>query len=171
MKLPSLLPTLVFALTAVLAGCSKQHTDHDHAGHNHDHGAEHAHVHTAPHGGSLCALGDHQFNVEFVLDAAAGTLTAYALDAHAENFVRITAPSLEIHITPPTPPRTLILNAVANSATGETVGNTSQFEAKAEWLKGAKGISGILTRFDAQGSSFQDVPIVIQPLKVAGNGN
>ena len=169
MKLPSFLPTFALALMATLSGCSKHQHNHDHAGHDHDHGAGHAHVHTAPHGGSLCALGDHQFNVEFVLDAAAGKLTAYALDAHAENFVRIAAPSLEIRVTTPSPPRTLILTAVANSATGETVGNTSQFEANADWLKGATNISGTLTRFESQGTSFENVPIAIQPVMATGN--
>ncbi|HRP03350.1 MAG TPA: hypothetical protein PLV87_00415 [Opitutaceae bacterium] len=170
MKPSSRLSAFILALAAGLAGCSRQQShDHDHAGHNHDHGADHAHVHTAPHGGSLCALGDHQFNVEFVLDAMAGKLTAYALDAHAENFVRIAAPSLEIRVTTPAPSRTLILTAVANAATGETVGNTSQFEASADWLKGTANISGTLTRFEAQGTSFQNVPISILPVKAAGN--
>lgn len=170
MKPSSRLSAFILALAAGLAGCSRQQShDHDHAGHNHDHGADHAHAHTAPHGGSLCALGDHQFNVEFVLDAVAGKLTAYALDAHAENFVRIAAPSLEIRVTTPAPSRTLILTAVANAATGETVGNTSQFEASADWLKGAANISGTLTRFEAQGTSFQNVPISILPVKAAGN--
>lgn len=169
MKPPSLLTALILALTTALAGCSRQHSDHDHAGHNHDHGDGHGHVHTAPHGGSLCAIGDHQFNVEFVLDPAAGKLTAYALDAHAENFVRIAAATLEIQITTPSPSRTLTLTAVANSATGETVGNTSQFEAGADWLKGATSLSGILTRFDAQGSAFQNVPIAIVPPTAAGH--
>lgn len=163
MKLTSLYLSALFALILVVTGCSKKNSDHDHAGHNHDHdhGKEHAHVHTAPHGGTLIEIGDHQFNLEFVLDSAAGKLTAYVLDAHAENFIRLEVPVLEINVTSPAPARTLILNATANTATGETVGNTSQFEASADWLKGVQNLSGTVARLDVRGTNFLKVRVTL----------
>ena len=73
---------LAGAMAVVVSGCGEHD---DHAGHDHGKG----HAHTAPHGGTLVELGAHQGNVEFVRDAAGGKLTAYILDAHAENFVRV----------------------------------------------------------------------------------
>jgi len=169
MKLPIFPTCLLLGMTLVFAGCSKHESHSASAGHNHDHASEHTHVHAAPHGGTLIALGDHQFNLEFILDSRLGKLTAYALDAHAENFIRLSAPSLEIHVTSPAPARTLVLNAAANTATGETVGNTSQFEASADWLKGATGVSGSLDRIEAQGSVFQNVSLDISPPPAPGN--
>ena len=89
---------LAVLLLCTFAGCSKnsEYKDYSkapggeaHAGHNHSHG----HVHTAPHGGTLVELGNHAYNVELLRDPATGKLTAWILDAHAENFIRIKAPS------------------------------------------------------------------------------
>ena len=41
-------------------------------------------------------LGEHAYNLELVRDAEAGKLVAYVLDGHAENFIRIAAPSIEV---------------------------------------------------------------------------
>ncbi|MBL9202425.1 MAG: hypothetical protein JNL39_18085 [Opitutaceae bacterium] len=144
MKLPRLL--LVPLAIAALAGCGK----HDsHAGH--DHGG---HVHKAPHGGLLVEIGDHAYNVELVRDDAAGKLTAYVLDGHAENFVRLAAPSITVTAYAAGGRQTATLAAVANTATGETVGNTSQFEGPAAWLKDAGEFNGEVGALEIKGSRF-----------------
>lgn len=137
---------LAFALLFTLAGCGKS-----------SQGGGGGHAHTAPHGGKLVELGQHAYNVELVRDAAAGKLTAYMLDGHAENFIRIEAPSLALVFTVNGEPHGLLLRAVASQATGETVGNTSQFEAEAEWLKGAGELSGVIKTLPIRGSVFSDV--------------
>jgi hypothetical protein len=144
MKLPRLLlPALAAAL---LAGCGK----HDsHAGHNHG-----GHVHKAPHGGHLVELGDHAANLELVRDDAAGKLTAYVLDSHAENFVRIAAPTITLTAYAAGARQTVTLAAVANPATGETVGNTSQFETPAPWLKDAGEFNGETGPLEIKGAKF-----------------
>jgi hypothetical protein len=147
MKLPRLLPVAFAALAfAVLAGCGKRdpHAGHDHGGH----------VHKAPHGGHLVELGDHAANLELVRDDAAGKLTAYVLDGHAENFVRIAAPSISLTAYAAGARQTVTLAAVANSATGETVGNTSQFEGPAPWLKDAGEINGEVGAIEIKGAKF-----------------
>lgn len=149
-----LLLTLAPLLTI---GCSRSH-DHAHddatsaGGGAHSHG----HVHTAPHGGLLIEVGDHQFNVELVLDRANGRLAAYILDGHAENFVRIAQPAIELRVGQPA--RNLVLQAVANPATGETIGNTSQFEAAAPWLKAQDTLAGEILRLEIRGATFPSLP-------------
>lgn len=148
--MPTLRPALLAAavLAAVLAttGCHK----HDsHAGHNHG-----KHVHTAPHGGLLVELGEHAYNVELVRDSASGKLTAYLLDGHAENFIRIAAPSLALTAYVNGARQSLALAATANPITGETVGNTSQFEATADWLKSAGDFNGEVGPVEIRGTKF-----------------
>jgi hypothetical protein len=148
-------------LLCSFVGCSKnsEHKDYSkapvgeaHAGHNHSH----AHVHTAPHGGTLVELGNHAFNVELLRDKTAGKLTAWVLDAHAENFVRLKAPALALVAMPGGTFTPLSLKAVANPVTGEKVGDTSQFEVEADWLKTAGAFSGIFT-VEINGTVYKDV--------------
>ena len=51
---------------------------HDHHHHHHDE------EHKAPHGGTLVALGDHQYHAEIAWDETAKTITVYVLDGEAE---------------------------------------------------------------------------------------
>ena len=114
------------------------------------------HVHKAPHGGTLVELGEHAYNLELVRDNAGGKLTAYVLDGHAENFVRIKAPTIELIAMPGGKFTPVSLKAVANTTTGETVGDTSQFEAQADWLKTADDFAGIVT-VEVRGTKFEKV--------------
>ena len=148
----SLRAALATALLCTLAACAKKD---EHAGH--DHSAHTQHAHAAPHGGTLIELGEHAFNVELVRDAATGKLTAYLLDGHAENFVRVSAPSFEITATVAGAKKTLTLVAVANAATGEKVGATSQFEATADWLKTTAGFNGVITALTIRDNAFKGV--------------
>ena len=95
------------------------------------------HEHKAPHAGTAVVLGQEAYHLyfELVRDAIEGKLTAYVLDGEMENFIRVKAPAFEIVAVVDGAKRPLALNAVANTATGETVGDTAQFEAQAEWLK------------------------------------
>ena len=155
---------LAVLLLCTFAGCSKhsEHKDYSkapggdaHAGHNHG-----GHAHTAPHGGTLVELGDHAYNIELLRDPATGKLTAWILDAHAENFVRIASPALELVAMPGGKFTPLSLAAVANPATGETVGSTSQFEVQADWLKTSGPFSGIVT-VEIRGTKFEKVAFAL----------
>ena len=152
--------SLAVLLLCSFAACSKQseHKDYSkapggdaHAGHNHG-----GHAHTAPHGGILVELGNHAYNVELLRDPATGKLTAWILDAHAENFVRIASPAIEVVAMPGGKFTPLSLAAVANPATGETVGSTSQFEVQADWLKTSGPFTGIFT-VEIRGTKFEKV--------------
>ena len=145
--------SLLVALMLAGFGCSKKH----------DHGsASGGHAHTAPHGGTLVEIGQHAYNLELVRDAAAGKLTAYVLDGHAENFVRIAAASIELTAITGGERRTLSLKPVANPATGETIGNTSQFEAQADWLKSTGEFPGTISLLEIKGTRFENVSIYLK---------
>jgi hypothetical protein len=145
---------LLLALAGVAffaTACSKS------GSHDHDKKSDHSgHVHTAPHGGTLVEIGDHAYNVELLRDKTAGKLTAWVLDAHAENFVRLKAPALALVAMPGGTFTPLSLKAVANPVTGEKVGDTSQFEVEADWLKTAGAFSGIFT-VEINGTVYKDV--------------
>ena len=145
--------TALFATTAFLfTGCGKKDS---HAGH--DHAAHAGHAHTAPHGGTLVELGDHAYNLEFVRDAATGRLSAYVLDGHAEHFIRIKAASFEVVASGGPEKRVLVFKAAANPATGETAGDTSQFDAQADWLKTTATFDATLASLDIKGTTFSAV--------------
>jgi hypothetical protein len=142
---------LIAALGLSITGCGKKGA-HDHAAHG-------GHVHTAPHGGALVELGEHVYNLEVVRDAAAGKLTIYVLDGHAENFIRVKPASFEASATVAGEKRSLTFKAVANSATGETVGDTSQFDAAADWLKTTSTFDVVIPSLDIRGTAYSNVAL------------
>lgn len=139
---------------ALTAGCREDsHQGHTHApstASSHAHG----HEHIAPHGGEIVVLGNEAFHLELVHDRAAGRLTLYVLDGHMENFIRLPVPSLKLTCTIDGKEQRLTLAAVAQAATGETVGNTSQFAGEAEWLKTNDRFTGVLEALAIQGMVF-----------------
>ena len=139
-------PLLALALAS---GCSKEARP--------DPGAPHRHVHHPPHGGTPVVLGDEAYHLELVLDPASGILQAYVLDGEMENFIRCASPSIEIDATVGGSPVALTLEAVANSATGETVGDTSLFQAQAEWLRSTRDFDGAVKTLTIRGTTFAGV--------------
>ena len=148
-----LLAAPVFAVALMMfSGCSRPESASGAGGHSHK----------APHGGTLVEVGQHAYNIELVRDAAAGKLTGYVLDGHAENFVRITAPSIDLVAFTGGEKRPLSLRAVANPATGETVGDTSQFEAQADWLKNTAEFPGEIPAVEIRGTRFQRIALYLR---------
>ena len=111
-------------ITLFVVGCA----EHQHDESCGSHGG--LHVHEPLLGGQLMALGEHGsgYNLELLIDEN-NRFSVYILDAHAENFVRIEQESLQMNLSDENT-TSLILHAVADSATGETVGNTSHFKTK-----------------------------------------
>ncbi len=95
------------------------------------------HFHAAPHGGSLVMLGNHLAQIELVPGETPGDWSLYVLDGGAERFVRIEQETIKVTMDG----REAIFRAIANSATGESVGDTSQFKAKVEGLNGESRFS------------------------------
>ena len=143
-----LLSALAALLVLTFAGCSRPESS-----------SGGGHTHRAPHGGTLVEIGQHAYNLELVRDAATGKLTAYVLDGHAENFIRVTIPSFELIAITGGERKPLTMRAVANTATGETVGDTSQFEAQADWLKNTAEFPGLIPSIDIRGTKFDNVAL------------
>lgn len=143
------------ALGLALAGCGR--SDHG------DHAGEGGHGHQPKNGGHLIEVGQHEFNLEVLRDAAAGRLTVWLLDAHAENYVRVAATQLDLEVTAGGTLRNLSLQAVANAATGEKVGDTSQFDGTADWLKGAGSLSVRVPKLSLRGKAFDGLSFEFPP--------
>lgn len=115
------------------------------------------HHHHPPHQGTPIELGREEYHIELVVDEASGNLQAYVLDGEMENFVRCQAPAIEIRTTTGGIERTIVLEAVANPETGETVGDTALYQARADWVKAAGSFEGILRAITIRGSTYTDV--------------
>lgn len=115
------------------------------------------HEHTPPHGGTPIVLGDELYHIELVREADTGKLQAFVLDGEMENFIRSSVPSLEIDAVVNGKPETLVLNAVENSATGETIGDTALFETQADWLKTSQNFDAMLKSITIRGNTFTNV--------------
>jgi hypothetical protein len=135
-------------MLTLVAGCGEREQTTSSAGHHHE----------SPHGGTALELGNHEAHLDVVLDPAAGKVTAYVMDAHAENFVRIPSESFEISAKLPAGETTLVLKAVANAASGEKVGDTSQFEAQSDALKGVVGFDAELKQLVVRGKTYSKIP-------------
>ena len=151
MKFIRLTAVLLLGATVLAAGCSKPAPVSTVAA------KPPKHEHKPPHGGTPVVLGDEIYHVELVLDAAAGRLQAFVFDGELENFIRSTAPAIEINAVVNGQPKTVVLSAVANPATGETVGDTALFDGQADWLKTAKEFDATLKTITIRGTTFADV--------------
>lgn len=120
-------------------------------------GAGHGHTHEPPHGGTAVVLGPEEYHIEFVLDADQGKMLAYILDGHMEDFVRIEAKQFEVEARAAGAVELLTFHAQARRETGETAGDTSQFEARADWLRGAKTFDALLKEISIRGKQYRAV--------------
>jgi hypothetical protein len=110
-----------------------------------------------PHGGTPVGLGDDQFNLELVRDPETGTLKAFVLDGEMEDYIRIKAKALEIEVEHEGRRETLKLLPVADTATGETVGDTCLFQTQADWLKRVDHFKGSIRDLAIQDQKFHAV--------------
>jgi len=155
---------VLFAMAAVATiglgvACSRS-TD---ASHHHEHSdqaevASHDHHHEPPHGGTAVVLGHEAFHLEFVKEPGQPVLRAYLLDGHMEHFVRSEMPEFTVIIRTGDDERPLIFRAVADPHTGERSGDSSTFEAKADWLATVDRFDARLEGLVIRGAIFTDVP-------------
>ena len=122
-----------------------------------DEDTENAHVHHAKRGGRLIEIGAHMATIEIVHDREAGTLTAFIMDGHASNPVRLDASAIPVTLTVAGEDLLLDLKPVASTLTGETIGDTSQFEATAEVLKRITKFRGSIGKVSIYDEDFTDV--------------
>jgi hypothetical protein len=122
-------------------------------------GGEHKHEHKAPHHGTLVVFGEEFAHIELVLDKKTGKLTAYVLDGEAEKAVRIKLNEIELKINKiekKSAEVSLKLKGVANVLTGEKEGDTSEFSAQSDDLKGVKKFEAVVSAITIKGKEFKD---------------
>ena len=142
------LPVYCLALlTTVLIGCgdpdgevSEVQESDVHAAN--DDAASSEHVHTAPHGGHLIPLGDHEYNIEMVFTAESRELHAYVLGGHAEKVVQLDLESFDFDQE--TDEGELEITLTANPQEGDEDGKASRYTAKGEAIpEGIKDIEDL----------------------------
>jgi hypothetical protein len=116
-----------------------------------------AHEHHPPHKGTLVVLGEEFSHVELLLDSDTGQLTAFVLDGEAENPVRVSQSSLVIKLKDQGQLVALRLKPIANALTGETVGDTSEYQGTFSKLKGLSHFEGYIASIKSRGESFKNV--------------
>ena len=102
-------------------------------------------------------LGDEEAHIEFLVDAEVGTVTAWFFKPHMERYLRIKAESFAVLAKLPDGEARLTFAAVANAGTGETIGDTSQFVARADWLAGARSFDAVLPEVSVRGTVYRDI--------------
>lgn len=122
-----------------------------------------SHAHSAPHNGTLIPVGDHVGHLELLLDEKSGTVRLFVLDAHAENPIRVTNPSLTLEIQAvagnEVEPYVVELEAKASVLTGEKVGDSSEFIGTHSNLAGTKSLAGQIKGMTLRGVVFENVPV------------
>ena len=122
--------------------------------------SRHGHVHVPPHGGTPVILGEEDYHLEFVHIPQTGTLRCYVLDGHMNEFIRLSQPAFTVRANRKGSPGETVLEfeAMATGATGETVGDSSQFEAKAEWLeKSPLAFDGEIPSITVRGIAYENI--------------
>ena len=102
-------------------------------------------------------LGDHLYQLELVADTEEGELSLFILDGEAENFIRIEAATIMASAETQGSQQALAFSAQANEATGETVGNTSHFMAKAPWLAEHSEFEAVFELIEIRGRGFENI--------------
>lgn len=154
------IPLLIFLTLFYVSGCGTDHNQLKSENHSHDHSEHHAHHHEPPHGGTVFRLGDELYHLEWVKDTEAGIMRCYVLDGHMENFVRIQQKAFEVSIPQADSDLLIwIFNAVENRATGEKVGDTSEFHASLSELTDQNKFEGKLLKVHIRGQEFENIDI------------
>jgi hypothetical protein len=145
--------SLLSTALLLFCGCSSDQHSSDHGG---------LHIHQPLRGGVLMELGKHGsgYNLE-ILQNPEDQLEIFILDAHAENYVRIAQPSIELTLRDSK--QTISLGAVADPATGETVGDSALFRAESN-VSSKLPLRGTLHILKIGSKTYTD-----QPFEFSGN--
>ena len=141
---------LCFALS--LGSCGQDHDGHGHS-------ESDPHCHAPPHGGVLIELGEHGsgYNLELFLEDQ-GFLQIFVWDAHVDNLVRIEQENVDLLIPEDNgTQKTIVCAAVADAATGETVGDTSLF-ASSEPMADQLPLKGVIPSIKVIGKTYENIP-------------
>jgi hypothetical protein len=147
-----LFPATILCFALSLGSCGQDHDGHGHS-------ESDAHYHAPLHGGVLIELGEHGsgYNLELFLEDQ-GFLQIFVWDAHVDNLVRIEQENIDLLLSDANATeRTLTCPAVEDTATGETVGNTSLF-ASTEKIADQLPLNGVIPIIKVIGKTYENIP-------------
>ena len=145
-------PAILLSFALLLGSCGQDHDGHGRSGSD-------VHYHAPPHGGVLVELGEHGsgYNLELYLEDQ-GYLQLFVWDAHVDNLVRIEQENVDLLIPEDNgTQKTIVCAAVADAATGETVGDTSLF-ASSEPMADQLPLKGVIPSIKVIGKTYENVP-------------
>lgn len=149
---------IALACAVALFGCSDSQRRESSGGHKHDQ--------PAPHGGTIVPVGKHQYALEFVQDYEAGKLIAFILEAHMK-FVPIPEKSFEIVLQKDGKEERLTFVRVGAPGSANLPEKSSQFEASADWLKGALRFEAVIPEITLNGTTFTNISFAF-PINTQG---
>ena len=114
------------------------------------------HSHHPPHRGTTVELGKEEYHLELVHESGTSQMTAYILDGEMEKFIRVPLGEFLIHIVGQSG-ETLRFQAVGNPATGEKIGDSSEFIASSSWLTNHGLFDGIVVEIKIGLKTYQGV--------------
>lgn len=144
---------LIFCLTAVVAACGGDKVVHN----NQNHNDGHHHHHEPPHGGVPVVLGNEEFHLELLIDNSSSKMMMYILDAHMEDFIRISSNEIAMKVSSDGTERELKFMAQSSNSTGETVGDTSFFAAEDDVIKELTEFEVVIPEISIKGSTYTNV--------------
>lgn len=127
---------------------------HEHAG---------GHDHAPRYGGRLVELGDHEFQVEFLLHPETGKLAAYLWDGHVERAVPAAMASMTVHATVGGETVAVELKPVENAYAKGEAGKSSEYEGFSEKLRGVEEFEGRLASITLAQKTFENVAFHYHP--------
>ena len=145
-------PAILFS-ALLLVACGEKHDEHD-RDHNPEGGGGHGHAPKM--GGKLIDL-DHTIQLELVHKPGSDTLTVYVWDGHVERAIRLKEPTIDFILQAGGETLTITCTARESRLSGERIGSSSTFVAKAPELKGVRGLRGRLVRVKARGQIWEGV--------------
>lgn len=124
---------------------------------------DHDHHHEPPHGGTLTMLGDHDGQVELVLEKISGKLTAYLLDGEAEKPLLIEQKEIGLAITQVGGKAAELKVTLAPRNPKEGDGKYSVFVAQVDALKGQEAFVGSYGEIAVGAKKFTQVKLDYRP--------
>ena len=139
---------IILACAVAFIGCSDSQPRESTGGHKHDQ--------PSPHGGTIVPIGKHKYALELVQDSEAGKMHGFILEAHMK-FVPVPENSFEIVVQRNGQEKRLRFDRVGAPGSAGLPEKSSQFEASADWLKGALQFEAVIPEITLNGTTFTNI--------------
>jgi hypothetical protein len=115
------------------------------------------HSHAPPHGGTPVVVEEHKYHLELVRDATTGLMQAYVLDDHLHDFIKVPETNFTMVANLGGQTERLEFQRVTNAMSPNPTDPSFQFEARADWVKGATNFEGSIPTITLKGQTFTNI--------------